>query len=339
MQFWPRVRSRHTTPRIRNWTPSSEAKPLGFAGYKVGMTHLLISDNRAHSMTKGKEIFCPVTIIECPPIKTASIRFYKNTTNGLKIVSEIFAGLLDKEMERKIITHNKKGKEAEAGERVLRASHVDEREHARSRIQLTDFDFLRMLCYTQPKLTNIGKKVPETFEIAVGGTKEQQLDYAKEKLGKEISVNEAFKEGQLFDAHSITKGKGFQGPVRRFGVQLRHHKSEKSRRNPGSLGAWRAQGHIMWRTAHAGKMGYHLRTEYNKWLVKIGNNAEEINVKGGFINYGIVKNSYILVKGSIAGAQNRLIKMIAPARQKTNQKINLEAPQISYISTHSKQGN
>ncbi|MBI2660148.1 50S ribosomal protein L3 [Candidatus Woesearchaeota archaeon] len=311
MQFWPRVRSRYTTPRVRNWAPSIESKPLGFAGYKVGMTHLLISDNRAHSLTKGKEIICPVTIIECPPIKTASIIFYKNTKNGSEIISEIFSDSLDKEIGKKINTHTKKGKEA------------------------NDFDFLRMLCYTQPKLTGIGKKLPEIFEIAVGGTKEQQLNYAKEKLGKEMGVNEVFREGQFLDVHSTTRGKGFQGPVRRFGVQLRHHKSEKSRRNPGTLGAWRAQGHIMWRTAHAGKMGYHLRTEYNKWLVKIGNNAEEINASGGFISYGLVNNPYLLVKGSIAGAKNRLIKLTAPVRQKTI----MEAPQISYISTHSKQGN
>lgn len=311
MQFWPRVRSSLSFPRIRNWPKSSEAKLLGFAGYKVGMTHLLVNDGWQHSMTKGKEIFCPVTIIECPPIKTCSIRFYKNTKNGLLVVSETFADSVDKELSRKIVDHNKKGKEPQ------------------------DFDFVRLLCYTQPKLTSIGKKKPEVFEIAVGGTKEGQLNYAKEKLGKEIAISEVFKEGQLFDAHSITTGKGFQGPVKRFGVQLRHHKSEKSRRNPGSLGAWRAQGHIMWRTAHAGKMGYHLRTEYNKWLMKIGNNAEEINVKGGFINYGLAKNTYIFVKGSIAGPQNRLIRLTEPTRQKKS----LEAPQITYVSTNSKQGN
>ncbi|MBI4143350.1 50S ribosomal protein L3 [Candidatus Woesearchaeota archaeon] len=318
MQFWPRVRSRYTTPRIRNWASGSDVKPLGFVGYKVGMTHILINDNLPNSMTKGKEIFCPVTIIECPPIKTASIRLYKNTQNGVMAVSEIFAELLDKEMEKKITTHPKKEK-------------TGKDDYGKS----IDFDFLRLCCYTQPKLTSIGKKTPEIFEIAIGGAKEQQLNYAREKLGKEINISDAFKEGQLLDIHSTTKGKGFQGPMRRFGVQLRHHKSEKSRRNPGTLGAWNAQGHIMWRTAHAGKMGYHLRTEYNKWLIKVGNKPEEINANGGFINYGFVKNPYILVKGSIAGAKNRLIKMTMPTRQK----INLEAPQVSYISTHSKQGN
>ena len=277
MQFWPRVRAKHSYPRIRSWPINQEVKLLGFAGYKVGMTHLQIKDNRPYTLTKGTEIFFPVTIVECPPLKIASIRFYKNAQN------------------------------------------------------------VRLLCHTQPRLTGIGKKKPEIFEVAIGGSKEQQLAYAKEKLGKEISVNEVFKEGQLLDVHSITRGKGFQGPIRRFGIQLRHHKSEKSRRNPGSLGAWNAQGHIMWRTAHAGKMGYHLRTEYNKWLVKIGNKAMEINAKGGFVNYGLVKNPYILVKGSIGGAEKRLIRFTEAIR--TNKSVPQEAPQIAYLSLESKQGN
>ena len=310
MQFWPRARARHNYARIRNWQPSKEVKLLGFAGYKAGMTHLLVIDNNTNSLTKNTEIFCPVTIIECPPIKTASIRFYKNTTNGLKLVSELFADAVDKEIEKKILQHRKKGREAK------------------------EFDIVRLLCYTQPKLTGIGKKLPETFEIAIGGTKEQQAAFAKEKRGKEIHVNEVFKEGQQLDAHSLTKAKGFQGPVKRFGIQLRQHKSEKSRRNPGSLGAWNAQGHIMWRVAHAGKTGYNLRTEYNKMIAKIGNKPEEITPKGGFLHYGNVKNTYMLIKGSLPGTGKRLVRFTEATRPKRT----LEAPQVTYISIESKQG-
>ncbi|MBI4452624.1 50S ribosomal protein L3 [Candidatus Woesearchaeota archaeon] len=312
MQFWPRARARHSHARVRTWVMSKDIRPLGFAGYKAGMTHLLISDNRQHSLTKNMDIFCPVTVVECPPVKTASIHFYKNTINGPKIVSEVITENITKDMARKTTLSKKtKGK------------YTD------------DFDFIRVICYTQPGLTGTGRKKPHIFEVAIGGNKEQQLAYAKEKLGEEIFITEVFKEGQQLDAHSITKGKGFQGAVRKFGVTLRHHKSEKSRRNPGSLGAWRAQGHIMWRTAHAGKMGYHLRTEYNKLLVKISNNPSEINIKGGFLNYGIIKNQFILVKGSLSGASGRLIRFTEPIRSK---KETQEAPQIAYISLESKQG-
>ncbi len=311
MQFHPRVRSRDEYARIRNWPASRDAKPLGFAGYKVGMTHIMIVDNKPTSMTKNQEIFCPVTVVECPPIKVASIKFYKNSQNGPKLASELYSDALDKELDRKIVMPKKsRGKEAQ------------------------DYDYVRLFVYTQPKLTNLGKKKPETFEVADGGNKEQQMAYAKEKLGKEISITEVFKPGQLIDAHSVTTGKGTQGPMRRFGIQLRHHKSEKSRRNPGSLGAWRAQGHIMWRVAHAGKMGYHLRTEYNKLVLRIGNKPEEINVKGGYLDYGNVKNSYILVKGSLKKKKKRIIRLTEAIRPKSRP----QEPEIAYVSLESKQG-
>src|SRR3989338_433745 len=96
LQYWPRKRSKRPFARVRTWVTSKEAKPLGFAGYKVGMTHLIINDNNKNSMTKGMDISCPATIIECPPLKTASIKFYKNTMNGSKLVFEQLAENLDK---------------------------------------------------------------------------------------------------------------------------------------------------------------------------------------------------------------------------------------------------
>ena len=85
----------------------------------------------------------------------------------------------------------------------------------------------------------------------------------------------------------------------------------------------------MWRQAKAGKMGYHTRMEHNKWLLKIGN-AKEINKKGGFENYGIIKNQCILVKVSVIGAKKRLIRMNDPLRP--SKIIPNEAPTIQYIN-------
>ena len=108
LQYWPRKRAKRVFARVRTWLKTSEARPLGFAGYKVGMTHLIINDNRKGSTTKGMDIFCPATIIECPPLKTFSIKFYKNTTNGSKLVSEILAENFDKNLNRAVILPKKK---------------------------------------------------------------------------------------------------------------------------------------------------------------------------------------------------------------------------------------
>jgi len=315
MQYWPRKRARRQYARVRSWPISQEPKLLGFAGYKVGMTHILFIDNKKTTLTKGEEINSPVTIIECPPLKAASIRFYKKNISGLKLVSEVFAEKPDKELARKI---------------NLPKNIEKKNEDQKSSISdIKDYDDIRILVHTQPKLTGIGKKKAEIFEMALGGEKESKLQYAKTILGKEIPIKDVFKEGQQVDVHAVTKGKGFQGPVKRFGLSIRQHKSEKTKRGPGSLGAWRGQGHMMYRVAHAGQMGYHTRTFFNNWLLKISDKPEEVNQKGGFSHYGIVKNSYILVKGSVAGPIKRLIRMTAPMR--TNKKIPAEPPSITYI--------
>ena len=141
-------------------------------------------------------------------------------------------------------------------------------------------------------------------------------------------VKDTLKEGQQLDMHAITKGYGVQGTVKRFGIALKQKKSEKGRRRPGSLGPWKGQAHIMYRVAQAGQTGYHQRLEINKLLLKMGE-KEEINPKGGFTNYSLVKNNYILVKGSIAGAKKRLIIMTPASRP--NKLIPAEAADIKYM--------
>ena len=87
----------------------------------------------------------------------------------------------------------------------------------------------------------------------------------------------------------------------------------------------------------AGQMGYHKRTEYNKKILKIGDlsDTEDINPAGGFIKYGLVKNNYVMLKGSIPGPSKRLVILRKAVRPhgKHNDPV-----QISHISTASKQG-
>ena len=51
---------------------------IGFIGYKVGMSTAFVKDDTDKSMTKGKRISLPVTILEVPNMKIFSVRFYKN---------------------------------------------------------------------------------------------------------------------------------------------------------------------------------------------------------------------------------------------------------------------
>jgi large subunit ribosomal protein L3 len=307
MQYWPRKRAKRELARVNSWAKIKEAKPLGFIGYKAGMVHISFLDNRPKSMTKDEEISFPVTVIECPTMKVAGINFYEMDVYGLRLRSTVLSDSMDKELGRKISLPKNVKKKVE---------------------DVKDFDEIRLLVYTQPKLIKVLGKKPKIGEVALGGKKEEQLKFAQEKLGKEISVEEVFKEGDLLDAHGVTKGKGFQGTVKRYGVSIRSHKSEKVKRGAANLGAW-TPSRVSYRQPLPGKMGYHLRTDFNKWLMKIGKNGKEVTPKSGFPNYGIIKNDYVLIKGSLPGPRKRVITLTQATRP--NRKVPKEAPQIKYI--------
>ncbi|MCE7697990.1 MAG: 50S ribosomal protein L3, partial [Methanobacterium paludis] len=104
----------------------------------------------------------------------------------------------------------------------------------------------------------------------------------------------------------------------------------------GSIGPWNPS-RTMWTVAMAGQMGYHKRTEFNKKILKIGgaDEVDAVNPDGGFVKYGLVKNGYFIVKGSVPGPSKRLVMLRKAIRPHGKHD---DVPQISYISTASKQG-
>ncbi|NOQ47699.1 MAG: 50S ribosomal protein L3, partial [Methanococcoides sp.] len=97
LAYSPRKRAQSHIPRFRSW-PESDAEPKlqGFAGYKVGMTHIIMIDDVKHSLTEGTEISVPVTVIETPAIRVAAIRAYGKDTYGEIAIAEAWANVLDK---------------------------------------------------------------------------------------------------------------------------------------------------------------------------------------------------------------------------------------------------
>jgi large subunit ribosomal protein L3 len=154
-------------------------------------------------------------------------------------------------------------------------------------------------------------------------------------LGKEITFSDFSEPGKFVDVISVTKGKGFQGSVKRFGIKLLPRKNRKHKRMVGTLGPWHPN-YVMNTVPNAGQMGYQQRTEYNKRVIYYSsNNGESITPAGGFLNYGTVKNSYILIHGSVPGSVKRLIRFRDPIRMSGE---NVKEIKIRYISKESKQG-
>jgi large subunit ribosomal protein L3 len=163
-----------------------------------------------------------------------------------------------------------------------------------------------------------------------------KFEYAKSILGTLIGFTDVFKNGTLVDTAAITIGKGTQGPVKRWGIQLQKgkHSRQGSLRQVGTLGPFHP-ARVSWRVPQMGQTGYHQRTEFNKRILKIGADGTDITPEGGFINYGLVRGDYVLIKGSVPGPSKRLIRLRDPIRAK---KADLGEPNILYISRESKQG-
>ena len=327
LAFSPRKRAKSQIPTMRSWSKgNNEPKLGGFAGYKVGMTHVIMMDDMPNSLTEGTEISVPVTVLEVPAMKIAAIRVYgKKGPYGTKTLGEAWSGDLDSTLDRKLFTA-KKTNTKNALEKIGKL--VEEGKVAN----------IHLISYTLPSLiAGIPKKKPDVMENRiVGGDMAARLEYATSLIGKSVEVSDVFNTGDMIDVLAITIGKGTQGPVKRWGINLMKHKHSRqgSLRQIGTLGPWNPS-RVSWRVPQLGQTGYHQRTEYNKRIIKIGENGGEVTPKGGFLNYGEVSGNYLLLKGSVPGPKRRLIRL-RPAIRGDKQQIG--APQVSYISVESKQG-
>jgi large subunit ribosomal protein L3 len=289
-------------PRV-SWSylaPSrKEAALLGFIGYKVGMKSAYVKDDTANSMTKGKRIIIPVTIIECPPMKILSVRAYKNGIVAREVIHEN----ADKELMSKVKLPKKAKTTVE--------NFLNELEGKSG-----EYSDVKIIAYSVVKKTGI-KKTPDIIELGLSGTVQEKIAFIKNNISKDLHVkdfitSEFSKEG-LVDIRGVTKGKGFQGSTKRFGLDLLPHKTEKGIRGPGSGGPWHP-ARVEFRQPMAGQMGFFTRVHYNHKIVFLGNQEKNINQKSGFKNFGVVKNDYVIVEGSVQGSVKRPLLITAPLR-------------------------
>lgn len=115
-------------------------------------------------------------------------------------------------------------------------------------------------------------------------------DFVKEYLlGDVVTLADLFEEGDWVDITGISKGKGFQGVVKRHGfagVGGQTHGQHNRQRHPGSMGASSYPSRVFKGKRLAGRMG--------------GDQVKVLNLK---VLKVIPENNLLLVKGSIPGAK------------------------------------
>lgn len=298
--FKPKVRSSRLYPEVSTWEESDECKPLGFAGYKAGMTRVLMVDD-TEGATRGQEVAEAVTVLEAPPLRVYGARFFTEDPNsGEQVFTEAWTESPSKELQEAVD--------------VPKDGNLDNLEKAKENSdRLTD---VRLLVHTQPQEAGIGKKKAENFEIGLGGSVDEKLEYAEEMIGKQVEFSDVFEPGEYSDVIAVTKGKGFEGPVKRYGIKKLNHKTQKKRRKAGNVGPWHPDT-LSWRVPLPGQQGFNKRTETNKRIIDFGD-AQEVQKDGGFKNYGEVRSNYILVKGSVPGSTKRLVRLRTALRKDEN---------------------
>ena len=147
---------------------------------------------------------------------------------------------------------------------------------------------------TKPALGHFKKAGTENLRKLA----EFRVENASEfKLGDVITVAK-FSEGQMVDVIGTTKGRGFQGVMKRYNFdgQPQTH-GHMMHRRPGSVGCRQTPGHVYKGRKMPGHMGQVRRTTQNHPIVRI---LEDKNI--------------LLIKGSIPGAKGDIV-IVRPAKK------------------------
>lgn len=354
LQFSPRKRTRHHHGRIRAFPKDCSSKPChltAFMGFKAGMTHVVREIDRPASKLHKKEAVEAVTVLETPPIVVVGLVGYVETPTGLRTLTTVWASHLADEVKRRFYRNWYRSKKKAFSKYAKKAAEKPQDiEFELNRI-INNCTVVRVLCHTQTRKINLRRKVADLFEVQVNGGKNisEKVEFGKKLFEQEVPVSSVFSEGEIVDVCAVTKGKGFNGVVSRWGVTRLPRKTHRGLRKVACIGAWHP-ARVRYTCARAGQMGYHHRTEINKRILRIGkkgdkngasteNDLTEKNITpvGGFPHYGVITEDWILLKGCIAGSKKRAItlrKSIVPGSRRSH----FEDINLKFIDTSSKYG-
>lgn len=146
---------------------------------------------------------------------------------------------------------------------------------------------------------NVSKALAGHFKKAGSTPKAKIVEFREgfeeAKLGDVVDV-EIFEEGEFVDVTGTSKGKGFQGVVKRHGfggVMQQTHGQHNRLRAPGSIGAGSDPSRVFKGLRMAGRMGGEQVTVQNLQVLKVDKEQNLLVVKGAVPG---AKNSYVIIR-------------------------------------------
>jgi large subunit ribosomal protein L3e len=359
LAFLPRKRSRRHRGKVKAFPQDKaggECHLTAFIGYKAGMTHILRELARPGSKAHKKEVVEAVTILETPPMIGVGFVGYQMTLRGLKAIGTVWAAKKNEEFLRR--SYRKwPGQDKNRAFTNIEKKKADFVAGVEKRIS-ENADVIRLICHTQMmgKLPHLRQKKAHVMEIQVNGgsTVQAKIAFCKSKFEKEIPVKEVFDTNGMCDTIAVTKGRGTEGVITRWGVTRLPRKTHRGLRKVACIGAWHP-ARVSYTVARVGQNGFHHRTEKNKKIYLVGTgevncadgeyNArtaidltnKHITPMGGFVRYGQVKQDFIMIKGSCPGLVKRPITIRKSLHTPTNS-VATEEVSLKWIDTSSKFG-
>jgi len=320
-------------------------------GFKAGMTHIVREVDRPGSKLHKKETCEPVTIIETPPMVVVGVVGYISTARGLLSKYTVWAANLSEAVKRNFYKNWYKSKKRAFTKYIKKYKDEDSNVKQELERMKKDCCVIRVIAHTQMNLTPLKQKKAHLMEVQVnGGTVPDKVEYAYSLFEQQVKVDGVFSPNEMIDTISITKGGGREGVVTRWGVTRLPRKTHRGLRKVACIGAWHP-ARVAWTVARAGQYGFHHRTEQNKKIYRIGKMGEEshkatteydvtskdITPMGGFPRYGIVKQDYLMIKGSVPGCRKRPITLRCSLFRQASHRA-LENVTLKFVDTSSKFG-
>merc|ERR1712085_46178 len=113
-----------------------------------------------------------------------------------------------------------------------------------------------------------------------GGNVDAKVDFGFQMFERKIAIDTCFSQDEMVDVVAITKGKGYEGVVTRWGITRLPRKTHRGLRKVGCVGAWHP-ARVKFSVARAGQNGYHHRTEMNKEIYRLGKGLPPCRRQGG----------------------------------------------------------
>jgi large subunit ribosomal protein L3e len=365
--FLPRKRCTHNGGRgqIRSFPKDQPEKAphlTAFMGYKAGMTHIMREVNKPGSKLHKKEVVEAVTILETPPMIAVGLVGYVETPRGLRTLTTVWATHLSEAVKRCFYKNWYRSKKKAFDRYAARVAAEDNKDMQQELERMKKYcQVVRLICHTDMKKLKLRQKKAHLAEIQInGGSTAAKVDFGFELFERKIPVDTVFSKDEMIDTISITKGKGYEGVVTRWGVTRLPRKTHRGLRKVACVGAWHP-ARVKFSVARAGQNGYHHRTEMNKKVYRIGkgsnvmnddksksewvanaNTDHDLTVKaitplGGFPHYGEVNEDYVMLKGGVPGIKKRVVTLRKSCVKQVSRTA-LEEIELKFIDTSSKFG-